>query len=260
MSAFIKNWRSIIPDFFYQGSTYYCNICGFKANAFLPRGHKNSVINELKIVGAGYRFANCKKCGSSDRDRLVYAYFEYLAQFENVSSQSLLHIAPDKSLSRNLSQKLGIQVVRLDAKMKGYQFDYGSRVVSGDLTCLSFENDSFDWLLANHVLEYICDEEAAISEIIRVLKPNGRAILQVPYSPLLQHTIESEQHWSPRKKEQELGQHDALRLYGLDLPQRFMRKNFMHQPPDHNFMVEPQKLKLFPNEYINLFRKIGKDD
>lgn len=255
--TFIKTIAFFIPTFFFKGKKYYCNICGFNAHSFLPRGNRHKIINELKVLGAGFRYANCKNCDSSDRDRLIFAYFEFISKTETLTNQTLLHIAPEPSLSNVLEKKFGLKIVKLDAKMKGYKFDYGRNVMVGDLTCLTFENKSFDWLIANHVLEYILDENAAILEIIRVLKPNGRAILQVPLSLELPTTLESEHHWSSQTKKNKLGQFDALRLYGLDMPKRFVRKNFIHQPLSTDFITEPKKLKLFPNEFLNLFRKMN---
>ena len=51
----------------------------------------------------------------------------------------------------------------------------------GDLTRLPYRNKSFDFLCALDVLEHIKDDELAISEISRILKKNGIAIITVPH-------------------------------------------------------------------------------
>jgi hypothetical protein len=52
------------------------------------------------------------------------------------------------------------------------------------LFALTFANDSYDFIFCSHVLEHIPDDKKAISEIYRVLKPGGTAMLMVPIYPL----------------------------------------------------------------------------
>lgn len=49
------------------------------------------------------------------------------------------------------------------------------QLVSGEK--LPFSNDSFDVVISNGVINLIPDKEAAVSEIIRVLKPEGRLMI-----------------------------------------------------------------------------------
>jgi ubiquinone/menaquinone biosynthesis C-methylase UbiE len=65
-----------------------------------------------------------------------------------------------------------------------------SDAVEIDATEIPYEKDVFDLIICNHVLEHIPNYLKAISEIYRVLKPNGVAILQTPYSKLLSKNFE----------------------------------------------------------------------
>lgn len=49
-----------------------------------------------------------------------------------------------------------------------------------DITCLPFEDASFDLVICSEVLEHIFDEKTAVKEIIRVLKPNSTLVVSVP--------------------------------------------------------------------------------
>jgi len=49
-----------------------------------------------------------------------------------------------------------------------------------DITCLPFKDNSFDLVICSEVLEHIPDENTAIHEIIRVLKPGKNLALSVP--------------------------------------------------------------------------------
>ena len=51
-----------------------------------------------------------------------------------------------------------------------------------NITKLPLEDDYFDLIICNHVLEHIENDEDAIKELYRVLKKDGKAILQVPIS------------------------------------------------------------------------------
>ncbi len=44
-----------------------------------------------------------------------------------------------------------------------------------------FEDDSFDLVFASHFLEHTHDVIKTLEEIHRILKPSGRAVIQVPY-------------------------------------------------------------------------------
>ena len=53
-------------------------------------------------------------------------------------------------------------------------------VQCGDITSLPFESESFDCVICSEVLEHIPEHEAALKELIRVLKPQGNLVVSVP--------------------------------------------------------------------------------
>jgi SAM-dependent methyltransferase len=46
---------------------------------------------------------------------------------------------------------------------------------------LPFRSETFDTVLCTSVLEHVHDAEAAVSEIVRILKPGGRVLVTVPF-------------------------------------------------------------------------------
>ena len=52
--------------------------------------------------------------------------------------------------------------------------------VQGDATRLPFADATFDRIIASEVLEHIGDDQAALNELSRVLKPGGRLAATVP--------------------------------------------------------------------------------
>lgn len=55
-----------------------------------------------------------------------------------------------------------------------------ARVVEGDALGLPFDDASFDVVLASEILEHIPDDDRAIDEIARVVRPGGHVAVSVP--------------------------------------------------------------------------------
>ena len=81
---------------------------------------------------------------------------------------------------------------------------------------MPFDDNSFDFILCNHVLEHVYDDDLAIIELRRVLKNNGVAILQVPLNLKLKNTIDGRDINNLKKRNELFGQYDHLRVYGND--------------------------------------------
>ena len=58
--------------------------------------------------------------------------------------------------------------------------DAWAGVVNGDALDVPFPDNRFDRIIASEVLEHIWDDERAIEELVRVLRPGGRLAVTVP--------------------------------------------------------------------------------
>ena len=56
----------------------------------------------------------------------------------------------------------------------------GARAISGDATAMPFGDGMFDRVIAAEVLEHILDDQRAMNELARVLRPGGLAAITVP--------------------------------------------------------------------------------
>ena len=95
-----------------------------------------------------------------------------------------------------------------------------------DITDINFGNDYFDFIICSHVLEHVQDDRKAMSELFRVLKPGGEAILQVPTSKYNKKTFEDFSITSPEEREKYFGQKDHVRIYGKDYKNRLESVGF----------------------------------
>ena len=65
----------------------------------------------------------------------------------------------------------------VDNQESGGGSAYGAAV---DATCLPFATGSFDFVICSEVLEHIPDDRRAVTELARVLKPEGTLVVSVP--------------------------------------------------------------------------------
>lgn len=93
---------------------------------------------------------------------------------------------------RALAKLPGLKIVGIDRSAKdvadalaglknmpdALSFDY--RVEAADINALPFADASFDCVICSEVLEHIPEHEKALSELVRVLKPQGHLVVSVP--------------------------------------------------------------------------------
>jgi SAM-dependent methyltransferase len=90
----------------------------------------------------------------------------------NTARLKMLHFAPEDFFRKLFANKFG-QYETADPNMG--RVDYKL-----DLQNLPFDDATYDFVFASHVLEHIPNDEQAIAEIRRILRPNGIAVLPVP--------------------------------------------------------------------------------
>ncbi|NNE74666.1 MAG: methyltransferase domain-containing protein [Acidimicrobiales bacterium] len=139
-----------------------CNLCGWTGAGFYPN------------TGAGFHEprTTCPGCLSQDRYRTL---------LEVLRSQTTMLAGTDRVVEV-------APCAEFQELLRTYDIDYASfdllrpeAMEQGDITAMRFADGSVDWFLCYHVLEHIPDDQLALKEIHRVLKPAGTAVLQVPY-------------------------------------------------------------------------------
>jgi SAM-dependent methyltransferase len=141
---------------------FECPICGYTG----PFASFDSFAGARK-------FAICPKCDGLERHRLQYLVLtrEVLGSLVGPEAKTL-HFAPEPFFRRIFSERCAryetadLCMPRVDHK--------------ADITRLPFDDASYDFVFASHVLEHVSDDRQAIHEIRRVLRPGGIAVLPVP--------------------------------------------------------------------------------
>jgi SAM-dependent methyltransferase len=247
----IKHIKQTIKKALYSGTTYQCPICQFKCKDWGYSGVDVAVNKELEIIGAGRRKNICVGCGSNDRERLVYVFLQDRIPTSTWNQLRILHIAPEWHLSQWIAQQEPKTYVKGDRHMAGYQYD--DTVQHMDITALPFPDGQFDWVICNHVLEHIEEDQKAMSELYRVLKTGGCALLQVPISRKLEITYEDFNIQSPEEREKHFGQNDHVRVYGNDYPKRLKSAGFeveeiIPTPSQKKFGLNPKEVVFICNK------------
>lgn len=246
--SILKNVISELRTLFYSGTNYTCNFCGRRFRKLLSTGIDIEVISKHRIIGAGKRNAGCPRCHSTDRERLIYYYLNNYTQVfkEGIVPLRVLHIAPSVRIAKLILQQNNVQYVLGDLFTEGYEGHYLKETINLDITDTPYPDKSFDLIICNHVLEHIIDDIKAMSEIFRLLDNNGLAILQVPISKQLKKTLENNNYQSPEERLKHFGQHDHVRIYGLDYIDRLETVGFEVEAINFNILKTDQK---FVKEY-----------
>jgi len=163
----------------------------------------------------------------------------------------LLHIAPEKNLQKILKRK---KIEYFSGDLNRYFVNASLKV---DVTDIKFQDNFFDMVICNHVLEHVLEDKKAMKEIYRVLKPGGKAILQVPYSPIMKKTFEDSSITTEEGRKEVFGQPDHVRIYGLDYLDRLKSAGFKVEKKKLDETIT-KKFALNKNEVIFLCKKSRK--
>ncbi len=207
------------------GRAHHCCICKktfFRFSNF--RGGWQALspyLHNVKWTGSDFDNFWCPFCRSHDRERHLTLFFDRLALWQRMRGAHILHLAPEKHIAMHISELAPAQFVQGDL------IPSRDGIQKIDVTAIPFPDNTFDWILCNHVLEHVPNDRLALSELLRVLKPGGSAILQTPFAAGLDKTLENQPEITTDQQRIEFyGQEDHVRLYGRDLFDRIKEAGF----------------------------------
>ena len=224
---------------FFKGNKFTDPIDGKSYRKFLPYGYGKQRENALSPGTL-----------SLERHRQMWLYLKNETDFFT-KNYKVLHIAPEQEFLRKFK------------KMKNLEYtsaDLFSPIVDvkADILDLPFEDESFDVIFCNHVLEHIIDDKKAMSELYRVMKKGGWGILQVPMKNSLEKTYEDFTITDPKERQKHFGQYDHVRWYGMDYFERLISVGFSVDINFYSQKFSEQEQKRFGlnvNEILPVVRK-----
>lgn len=160
----------------------------------------------------------CPRCGSLGRQRVDWLYLSERTDLLRARVR-LLHVAPERCFGHRLQALPNIAYLSAD-------YDSATAMEQMDITSIRYPDESFDVIICNHVLEHVSDDLRAMSEIRRVLRPGGWAMLQVPIDHDREETFEDPTITDPKERRRIFGQYDHARVFGRDYERRLASQGF----------------------------------
>ncbi len=224
---------------FYSGKGVKCSVCSSEFRKFLPYGR------------SGRDNALCPNCLALERHRLMYLYLQRKTNFFK-DNLKLLHVAPEYCFIDRFEKMKNLDYITADIESPLAK-------VKMDIHQIPFEANTFDVAFCNHVMEHVDDDIKAMSELYRVLKPGGWAIIQSPQDWSRATTFEDPTITDPKEREKHYWQDDHLRLFGRDYGKRLEKGGF--KVTEDRFVMNeltPEEVKRFAlpaNEVIYFCQK-----
>jgi SAM-dependent methyltransferase len=170
-------------------------------------------------AAARYARGLCPACYAASRQRLMALFLRRELGIGAGPAIRILHFAPEPGLIRMLSRMEGVEYVPADLVPDTGQ----ERVDATDIHLAP----TFDGVITSQVLEHIPDDAKAISEMFRVLRRGGWALVIVPVADKLERTYENDAVTTSWGRHTHFGQHDHVRVYGRDFPARLRAVGFV---------------------------------
>ena len=180
-----------------KGENYTDPIDNKSFRSFLPYGYEKQRDNVLSPSTL-----------SLERHRLLWLYLQKETDFFS-APHKVLHFAPEQAFYKRFRKMKNLDYTTTDLESPLAD-------VKADICNLPFNDNTYDIIFCNHVLEHIPDDTKAMQELYRVLKPGGWGIFQIPQDLKRKTTFEDNTITDRKERARIFGQYDHVRIYGQD--------------------------------------------
>ncbi len=239
-----------ILAFLLKGSRFTDPIDGKSFRMFLPYGYGNQRNNVLSPSTL-----------SLERHRLLWLYLQNETDFfqseldsdspvtqnkgiklrkdaETSSALKVLHFAPEQEFYKRFKKQTNIEYTTTDLLSPLAD-------VKADICNLPFEDNTYDVIFCNHVLEHIPDDTKAMKEMFRVLKPGGMGIFQIPQDLSRASTFSDDTIVDQKERAKIFGQYDHVRMYGRDYFDKLRSIGFKVIEEDYTHKIAPELVEKY---------------
>lgn len=223
-----------------SGNKYTDPIDGKSFSKFLPYGYEVQRENVLSPSTL-----------SLERHRLLWLYLKNETDFFS-KPHKMLHFAPEQAFYKRFRNLKNLNYTTTDLNSPLAD-------VKADICDLPFEDQTYDIIFCNHVLEHIPDDTKAMQELFRVLKPGGMAILQIPQDLSRATTFEDNTIIDRKERAKIFGQYDHVRIYGRDYFDKLRKIGFEVKEVDYTKKLSEEDIdryRLSKGEIIPVCYKI----
>ncbi len=198
-----------VAPLLYKGNNVECPVCERSFSKFLSYGadivHRDNVL--------------CPYDLTLERHRLMWLYLKDESNFFTAEKLDVLHIAPEQCFHALFKKQSNLNYLTGDLVSPIADLHF-------DLHNIPLEDNRFDVVFCNHVMEHVDDAIRCMSELHRVMKPGGWGIMQVPQDHKRELTLEDPSITSPEDREKYYWQKDHVRLFGQDYPKWLEKAGF----------------------------------
>jgi predicted SAM-dependent methyltransferase len=239
-----------ILAFLLKGSRFTDPIDGKSFRMFLPYGYGNQRNNVLSPSTL-----------SLERHRLLWLYLQNETDFfqseldsdspvtqnkriklrkdaETSSALKVLHFAPEQEFYKRFKKQTNIEYTTTDLLSPLAD-------VKADICNLPFEDNTYDIIFCNHVLEHIPNDTKAMQELFRVLKPGGMGIFQIPQDLSRASTFTDDTIVDQKERAKIFGQYDHVRVYGRDYFEKLRSIGFKVIEEDYTHKIAPELVEKY---------------
>ena len=214
--------------FYLKGDTFTDPIDGNSFRKFLPYGYSKQRKNALSPSTL-----------SLERHRLMWLFLKNETSFFTSNKKlKTLHIAPEQCFLKIFKTQKNLDYITSDLESPIAD-------VKADICNLPFQDNSFDVIFCNHVLEHIPNDTKAMQELFRVLKKGGFGIFQIPQDISREKTFEDASIRDKIERTKIFGQYDHVRVYGRDYFNKLRSVGFAVDEIDYTRKMAAKELERF---------------
>lgn len=199
----------MVAPLLFKGNNVSCPVCERSFSKFLSYG--SDVAHRENVL--------CPYDLTLERHRLMWLYLKDHSNFFTADKLNVLHIAPEQCFHQKFKEQTNLNYLTGDLVSPIADLHF-------DLHQIPLEENQYDVIFCNHVMEHVDDALQCMKELYRVMKPGGWGIMQVPQDITRSETYEDPTITSPEEREKHFWQKDHVRLFGMDYPNWLEKAGF----------------------------------